>query len=124
MRETLALRVRDADDAVLVRLVVRHGRDGDVVAAVLVVGLDHLGEARLRRMMQHVRQQQRERLVADDVARAPDGVAEAERRLLAGEARLAGARQVVASAASSSFVLPRSASVALEFVLACRNGPR
>ena len=44
--------------------------------------------------MQHVGQQQRERLVADDVACAPHGMAEAERRLLAREARLAGARQV------------------------------
>ena len=61
--------------------------------------------------MQHVGQQQRERLVADDLARAPHRVAEAERRLLAGEARLAGARQLSAPARSSSFVLPRSASV-------------
>ena len=44
--------------------------------------------------MQHVGQQQREGLVADDLARAPDRVAEAERRLLAGEARLAGAREL------------------------------
>ena len=44
--------------------------------------------------MQHVREQQRERLVADDVARAPNGVAEAERRLLAGEARAAGLGQI------------------------------
>ena len=44
--------------------------------------------------MQHVGQQQRERLVADDLARAPHGMAEAERRLLAGEARLAGRRQL------------------------------
>ena len=42
--------------------------------------------------MQHVGQEQRERLVADDLAGAPDRVAEAERRLLPGEARLAGRR--------------------------------
>ena len=60
---------------------------------VALVGLDHLGEAG-RPVMQHVRQQQRERLVADDLAGAPDGVAEAERRLLAGEARLTGAREL------------------------------
>ncbi len=44
---------------------------------------------------QHVGQQQRERLVADQLARAPDCVAEAERRLLAGKAHRAGLRQVV-----------------------------
>ena len=37
---------------------------------------------------QHVGQQQRERLMADELARAPHRVAEAERLLLAGEARL------------------------------------
>ena len=42
---------------------------------------------------QHVGQQQRERLVADQLARAPDRVAEAERRLLAGEADGAGIGQ-------------------------------
>ena len=42
---------------------------------------------------QHVGQQQRERLVADDFARAPHRMAEAERRLLAGEADGAGFRQ-------------------------------
>ena len=43
----LGLGVLDADDAVLVGLVFRHRRDGDVVAAVLLVGLDHLGQAGL-----------------------------------------------------------------------------
>jgi len=43
---------------------------------------------------QHVGQQQRERLVADDVTRAPHRVAEAERRLLAREAGLACGGQV------------------------------
>ena len=42
----------------------------------------------------HVGQQHGEGLVADDVARAPDGMAEAERRLLAGEAGRAGGRQI------------------------------
>ena len=119
MRETLAVAVLDADDAVLMRLVVRHRRDGDVVAAVLVVGLDHLGEAGLAAVMQHVGQQQRERLVADDVARAPDGVAEAERRLLAREARLR--RRAGRSAMQlppAPCVLPRSAERALELELA------
>ena len=44
--------------------------------------------------MQHVRQQQCERFVADDLAGAPHRVPEAERRLLAGEARLTGARKL------------------------------
>ena len=58
------------------------------------VGLDHLREAAGLVLHQHVRQQQRERLVADQLARAPHRMAEAERRLLAGEARGAGRRQV------------------------------
>jgi hypothetical protein len=40
----------------------------------------------------HVRQEQRERLVADDIARAPHRMAESERLLLAGEAGLSGKR--------------------------------
>ena len=117
MRETFALRVLDADDAVLVRLALRHRRDGDMVAAVLVVGLDHLREARLAAVVQHVGEQQRERLVADDIARAPHGVPETERRLLAREARRAGSGKLAAASSASSFVLPRSASVALELRL-------
>ena len=69
--------VLHADDAVLVRLVLRHRGHRDVVAAVLVVRLDHLGEERLLPVMQHVGQDDRERLIADDVARAPDRVAQA-----------------------------------------------
>ena len=49
------------------------------------IGLDHLREAASLRLDQHVGQQHRERLVADQLARAPDRVAEAERRLLARE---------------------------------------
>ena len=88
---TLALASVDADDAVLVRLILRHRSNRDMVAAVRLVGLDHLGEAGLDPVMQHVGKQQRERLVADDVACAPDGVPEAERRLLAREAGVARA---------------------------------
>ena len=57
-------------------------------------GVDHLRQAAARILHQHVRQHDSERLVADQFARAPDGVAEAERRLLAGEAGAAGAGQV------------------------------
>ena len=42
----------------------------------------------------HIREQDREGLVADDFARAPDGMAEAERRLLAGEAGRAGSWKI------------------------------
>ena len=59
------------------------------------VGLDHLRQAAGIVLHQHVGQQQRERLVADQFARAPHRVAEAERRLLAGEARGAGTGKVV-----------------------------
>ena len=45
-------------------------------------------------MVQHVGQHQCEGLVADNVARAPDRMAEPERSLLAREARLAGAGKV------------------------------
>jgi hypothetical protein len=64
-----------------------------VIAAVLVVGLDHLGETRLVAIVEHVGQQERERLVADNVARAPYGVTESERRLLARKAGAARLRQ-------------------------------
>ena len=81
-----------ADDAVFVRLGRVAFLHRDDVAAGLLVELDHLLHAALLRLHDHVGQQQRERLVADQVARAPDGVAEAERHLLAGEAGLPGPR--------------------------------
>ena len=86
-----------ADDAVLVRLLRRDFLDREDVAADFVVGLDALGEAAAAvraGLRHHVGQQDRERLVADDVARAPHRMAEAERRLLAGEAGRAGRRKV------------------------------
>ena len=71
-------------------------RHGDVVATMLVVGVDQLGQAALAMgVVQHVRQQQREGLVvADDVARAPDRMSQPQRLLLAGEARRASQRQI------------------------------
>src|SRR5215472_4382906 len=45
--------------------------------------------------MQHVGEEQRERLVADDLAGAPNGVAKPQGLLLAREARLPGAGQLV-----------------------------
>ena len=82
------------DDAVGRDLLHRHFLDGDDVAAGLLIGFHHLLEDAGRGLEQHVGQQQREGLVADQLARAPDGVAEAERLLLAGEAGLAGLRQI------------------------------
>ena len=53
--------------------------DRDDVAAGLVVDLDHLRQAAGLGLHDHVGQKHGEGLVADDLARAPDGVAEAER---------------------------------------------
>ena len=92
-------RLAATDDAVLMGLVLGRLEDGEVVAADLLVGVDHGREAALAlALMKHVRQQQREGFVSDDVARAPDRMAEPERRLLAREARLASLRQAPAQA--------------------------
>ena len=56
---------------------------------------DHLFEDAGAGLEQHVGQQQREGLVAYQLAGAPDRVAEPERRLLAGEADGAGFRLVL-----------------------------
>ncbi len=61
----------------------RQFKHADQVAADLVIGVDHLFHAAGRADHQLVGQQDRERLVADDCARAPDRVAEPERDLLA-----------------------------------------
>ena len=83
-------RALDIDHAVIVGLVLRHFLHRDHVAAGLVVGVDHLAEAAASGLDEHVRQENGEGLVAHHLARAPHRVAEAERFLLAGEARLAG----------------------------------
>ena len=54
-----------------------------MIAADLFVSLDHLRQAIGFSDHQLVGKQHRERLVADDVARAPHRMAEAERLLLA-----------------------------------------
>ncbi|PAV92452.1 hypothetical protein WR25_18433 [Diploscapter pachys] len=64
------------DDAIFVRLAVGHFQRTDDIAADLVIGRDHLGDEARRADHQFVGQQNRERLVADDLARAPDSVAE------------------------------------------------
>ena len=95
--EGLALGLADADHAIHVDAVGRHFLDRDDIGVVVEVlgGVDHLREAAARILHQHVGQQQRERLMADQFARAPDRVAEAERRLLAGEAEGARLRQIL-----------------------------
>jgi hypothetical protein len=74
----------------------RHLLDCDDVGigVELVRRLDHLRKAAGIVLHQHVGQQQRERLVAHELARAPHPVAETQRQLLAGEARRAGSRQI------------------------------
>jgi hypothetical protein len=62
---------------------------------VLIVRRDHVREARCIGMMQHVRQQHRERLVADDIARAPHRMPEPERCLLSRKTGLPGLRQIL-----------------------------
>ena len=89
--------IADGDNAVHVRVGRRHFLDGDDVAAMLVIGVDALLDAAAAARAgqgDHVGQQHGEGFVADDVTRAPHGVAEAERRLLAGEAGVAGAGRV------------------------------
>jgi len=83
----------DGDNPILVGFVRQHFLDRDNIAAVLFIGGDTLRKtaALPRRHRHHVGQQNREGLIANNVARAPDRMAEAERHLLAGETRRAGA---------------------------------
>src|SRR5258708_6505943 len=69
-------------------------RDDVGVVGKLLVGIEHLREAAALGLHQHIRQQQGERFIADDFARAPHRMSESKRLLLAGETGLAGARQV------------------------------
>ena len=63
---------------------------------MLGIGVEHLGKTSLARCLhQHIGKEQRERLVADQIARAPDRMTEAKRLLLAGEARAPRTRQIV-----------------------------
>ena len=66
---------------------------GDDIAAEAAVDADQAAEAGLVVDHQHVGQHDRERLVADDVARRPDRMAEAARLLLAHEGHGADARR-------------------------------
>jgi hypothetical protein len=57
--------------------------------------VDHLREAAPGVLNEDIRQQQGERFMADQLARAPHRVSQAERRLLAGEADGAGLWEVL-----------------------------
>jgi len=81
-----------ADDAVFVRLGGIALLDGNDVGTRPLVELDHTLHAATVGERDHVRQEQRERLVADDITRAPHRMAESERLLLAGEAGLSRKR--------------------------------
>ncbi len=61
----------------------RHLHDRGEVTAGFVIGFDHLRQARHLAHHQIVGEQHGKRFVADELARAPDGMAEAERGLLA-----------------------------------------
>ena len=80
------------DDAVHMDAVHGHLFHGDDIcrARQLLIDVQHLGHATAPRLDQDIRQQQRKRFMADDVAGTPDRVAEPERLLLAGEAGLTG----------------------------------
>src|SRR5437868_4246564 len=94
--ENIALALAYSTDAVLMRAIRRHflHRNQIGFVAELARSLDHLLEAARRVQHQLIRQQHRERLVADDIACAPNRMAETERRLLAGETHRAGFRLV------------------------------
>jgi len=62
---------------------VRHFEHRDQIAADLLIGIDHLFHASRRPMHEFVGEEDGEGFVANDVARAPDGMAEAQRLLLA-----------------------------------------
>ena len=81
-----------ADDAILVRLRRIAFLHADDVAAAVLVKFHHLAHAAFFRLHDHVWQEQREGLVADDVAGAPDRMSEAHGNLLARVADLAGFR--------------------------------
>jgi hypothetical protein len=80
------------DDSVAGGLLGRDLLDADDVAADFFIGVDHLAKAAGLAPHQIVGKQHCERLVADDVARAPDGVAEPERLLLTDRGDRAGGK--------------------------------
>ena len=92
--DVAAVPVFGVDDAVFVGLALRHRLDADDIAADLGIDISQLFQGAWLGIHDHIGQQDRERLIADDVAGAPDGVAQTQRLHLAGEAHLAGRRQL------------------------------
>src|SRR6202034_1347320 len=87
----------DTDDAILIDALIRHFLDGDDIGSRREAArrIHHLRQAATLVLHQNVRQQQREGLATDQLARAPHRVAEAERLLLAGKTRRARDRQLL-----------------------------
>ncbi len=73
----------DIQDAVAAGLFARHFGHGQHVAARLVIDLRKLGDAGGLAQHDVIGQQDGERIIADELARAPDGVAQPQRFLLA-----------------------------------------
>ena len=103
-----ALLRADADHAVLIDALARHLLDGDHVGLLVQFPrrVDHLRKTAARVLHEHVRQQQCERLAADQFARAPHRVPEAERLLLARKAGRAGDRQILSHEFERRVLLP------------------
>ena len=78
-----AVVLADAKDAVAAGVLARHLRHRHHVAAGVAIRVGKLAQARHVRQHQIVGQQDRERVVADEGAGAPDGVAQPQRHLLA-----------------------------------------
>ncbi|MNS72995.1 hypothetical protein D3C72_1064210 [compost metagenome] len=83
----------DANDAIGRHFLGQAFLDAENIAADFVIKLHQPGNAAACAIGHHVRQKQRERLLAHQFASTPDGVAEAERHLLARIADGAGNRQ-------------------------------
>ena len=112
-REHVALFLADADNAVLIDAVERDFLDGDDIGALAdgVRRVDHLRETAAFVLHQHVRQQQRKRFVADELARAPHRMARASGSCWRVKLVEPGLRQIMAQEASSAFCFCRSSSV-------------
>ena len=94
--KSIALPVLGANHTITVHLFRAHLFDGHhIAAAPFVVGFNHLAHAAGLGVHDHVWQQYGKGFISHQVARAPDGMAEAEGFLLAGETCLASRRQVL-----------------------------
>jgi hypothetical protein len=94
---------RSANHTILINAFAGDFLDGDDIGVFgqPAHSVYHLRQAATRMLGQNVQQQQRERLTADQLARAPYRVLQAERLLLPGETGRAGRRQVVVEESSA-----------------------